>query len=506
MKLYLVINFILLLGVSCSTACAAGMTYAPINIATARVIVNKIYQTVGGAGRPCPKVIETTAPGVVAQYFAGEIQINPKLFQVCASFGEASEDALAIVLGHEMDHFFKKNNVSGYANFHLYPSDPATKEEADADVNGLFYAFICGYDKAGEIFDDFITKVYDTFNLEGGNTHPPLKTRKAANEQIRQTARWASDIFETANCLAVMRQYQPALVCYRRLRMMHDGVEIAYNEALINLLELLDDGNQRLVNFFYPIELADESFFSKVRNTDGAIPDLIRERLAALESDFNTLSAQNPDFERARLTAFSIRVLLGETRTILPQLEQARILATEPLYEEKLILLQAIAAAKNDDKATATRLLTELASQSPMPQHRHLARLNLACLEPGIVLHKATGKCISPAPVVDGIGQTINTAELLERKGFYPLYHDSRDGYQFHHSKEKSSTLMALKSTYSGYVFQRLKNVPPLNDYQKQAHWTYGAGAYLYLPDCKMILRLSAKGQVLSCLKVITLL
>jgi len=476
---------------------------ANVTLATAQDIVNNIYQAVGGAGRACPKVVVSTAPNVVARYFAGQIQINPKLFEVCASFGTNAEDALAIVLGHEMDHFFKKSNVPGDADFHLYPSDPATKEEADADVNGLFYAFLCGYDGAGEIFENFIAKVYDAFKLENDHAHPPLNTRRAAYAQIRGTARWASDIFETANCLALMGQHQPALACYRRLRMLHDGVELAYNEALIKLFELLDDGNQRLDPFFYPIELADESLFSKVRNTGGTIPDLVRERLDALEHDFSALSAQNPNFERARLAAFSVRVLLGQTKGIVPQLEQARVSAAERSYREKLLLLQAIAEAKNGDEATAKRLLNELA-QSRIPQHRHLAHLNLACLEPGKALPKAPGKCLSPAPEVDGIGDSFNMKEL-DKDNFYDLYHNRRGDYQFYHSKKKSSTLLALRGAYSGYVFQRLNNVPPLQDYSKQAYWTYGAGAYLYLPDCGMILRLSANGQVISCLKVIAL-
>lgn len=502
-KTWFVLCCMLLPGLWCRAGYVTPEPPGSLNLAIAQGIVNKIYQTVGGAGRPCPKVVETTAPEVVAQYFAGEIQVNPKLFQVCASFGAAAEDALAIVLGHEMDHFFKKSAMSGYANFHLYPSDPATKEEADADVNGLFYAFICGYNRAGDIFDDLITKIYVAFKLDGGNTHPPLKTRQAANEQIRQAARWASDIFETANCLVVLQKYDLALACYQRLRMVHDGVELAYNEALIKLFDLLDDGNQRLDNFFYPLEPADESFFSKVRNTEGAIPDFVRERLDALGSDFNTLSAQHPDFERARLAAYSIRVLLGETRAIIPQLEQARITAAEPSYKEKLILLQAIAAAKNGEVATAKQMLSKLASQSRIPQHRHLAGLNLACLEAGNAHPKAPGKCLLPVPEVDGIGQTIPLAEL-DRKNFHDLFHDGRGGYKFHHADGNASTLMALKSTYTNRVFQRLKTVPPLLDYHKQVRWNLGSGAYLFLPDCQLILRLSANGQVISCLKVIT--
>ena len=106
---------------------------------------------------PSLKILPEGSPRVVAQYIASPsptVQVDETVFDLCMSLGKDSANGLAIILSHELAHYYNDHNwCSDYAfalrntalgsALNKVSKESKIEKESIADSYGLFYSNLC---------------------------------------------------------------------------------------------------------------------------------------------------------------------------------------------------------------------------------------------------------------------------------------------------------------------------------------------------------------------------
>lgn len=256
------------------------------------------------------KISPANSPKIVAQYIAypsATIEIDEDLYDICMGFGKDSLNALAIVLSHELAHYYNDHNwCSDYA-FALQNStlgktlvkvskETKIEKESIADSYGLFYASIAGYHPF-EIFSPLLDKVYSHYKLpEIVQGYPSRKERKEINLVQKEKIEKLVPVFEAGIILLHLKYYEEAGVCFEYLTRFFPGREMYNNLGVCKLFQALDYKPFDSLNFIYPIEIDASSriFQNRERGNEEGITNkenkfnaLYKEAKAAFEKSIS---------------------------------------------------------------------------------------------------------------------------------------------------------------------------------------------------------------------------
>lgn len=187
-------------------------------------------------------------------YHDNYILIEESLYDLLIeSFGEQGTDALAMILGHELAHFYKDHKWgfdfgSSYAdtetgrniskNSKTYQR--ILEREAQADDYGGFYCFLAGFDSY-KIAPDVLKSIYVHYKLdENLKGYPSLAERQSIAERSTENLRQILPLFELANNLLVIKKYTLAGRLYEKLAEEYPGREIYNNLGVAYTLAALD--------------------------------------------------------------------------------------------------------------------------------------------------------------------------------------------------------------------------------------------------------------------------
>jgi hypothetical protein len=147
----------------CSFSC---FSFAQPNANTekqVRLVFNQLISVYGSA-KPAPelKVDKYTLP---ASYIANPkptIKVDLSLYKLCQTFGKDSLNAIAVVLSHELTHYYNDHTFCSdyaFANFKsnadlqkkigLASYNARVDKESEADIKGFFYAAAAGFQPHG---------------------------------------------------------------------------------------------------------------------------------------------------------------------------------------------------------------------------------------------------------------------------------------------------------------------------------------------------------------------
>lgn len=226
------------------------------------------------------------------------ITLEERTYDVCAGFGKDRDKALAIILGHELIHFYEKHGFRrGFAiefnnlqiGMTLEQIDDYITNETEADYLGGFLAYTAGFD----LFDrqpDLIAGVYKAYNLPDKLAiYPSLQDRQAMSRLIMKKIDLLADPFEMANLMTILGHYSQARVLYNYVLQEYQSREIFNNLGVVTLLEVLSKDNEKM---HYPIELdlstrssRGSSGFASIR--EQLLHSAIRQFDAAINLDVN---------------------------------------------------------------------------------------------------------------------------------------------------------------------------------------------------------------------------
>lgn len=169
----------------------------------------------------------------------GKIFISTKAYALCQALGKDSLAALAFILGHEYDHYEKREPKC--KRFLFNDASVLDKEkETQADLMGNMYARLAGFSPC-EVIDSFFLHLYKAFGKDTSLPgYPTLDERIAMAKAQCFLAESYVDTFNFANLLMLTQHYEPASHLYKNLSYLFGSREMYFNAGIAHLHQVLN--------------------------------------------------------------------------------------------------------------------------------------------------------------------------------------------------------------------------------------------------------------------------
>lgn len=255
--------------------------YAPKPISgykkeVANEVYKRLIRATGDYNTAVPTFVMNDGKEVVAWMDpkASVIGLEEKAYDICASFGADSLNALAAILAHEVIHHYEKHDWNRHFAQQNEVEEAVSMEEilpyeTQADHLGGLLAFSAGFDTY-RVNSKFLSRVYEEYGFEQKlSGYPSLETRMKMVDNTIKELHQIKQVWETARLLSFIEEHELAADYYQYVLKTYQGYEV-YNNAGVNaalaalqlfeadewsyILPLELDGNARLdqVNFRAP--------------------------------------------------------------------------------------------------------------------------------------------------------------------------------------------------------------------------------------------------------------
>ncbi|MCB9331359.1 MAG: hypothetical protein H6574_09775 [Lewinellaceae bacterium] len=294
----------------------------------ALAIYNRLVAARGDYRFPVPdfKLTDDVAQVASMDYGKLEIVLEKKAYEVCASFGDNADAAIAFLLGHELTHYYEKHAwrsgfVSEFKGLDIGKKLDLEKDtmliddiahETEADYLGGFLAYSAGYglfDKGGEVIKKLYV-AYDMVKEDPLTGYPSLADRQALSARTAQNLESLIQVFDMANLLTVIGNYSDAYEYYRYVLMQYQSREIYNNLGVTAILDAMQYFKESELKYRYPVELDLTSSASKGSSGAGSVRNnLLRQAIL----HFDAAISLDPDYAPAYLNKACAYALLDDT-------------------------------------------------------------------------------------------------------------------------------------------------------------------------------------------------
>jgi tetratricopeptide (TPR) repeat protein len=262
------------------------------------------------------------------------IGIVDSTVNLCLKFGSDSLDALAVVLGHELAHFYRSDTIA--ADFpHAFASAPmydalksrASREErvaieTDADLFGGFYGCLAGYNTLG-VNARVLDGVYKTFHLSENLTgYLNLEERQAIARGTRDSLSKLIPIVDAGTCLFALGNYTESARCFDLVMRKFPSRDMFNNAGVARALEAIKISQPHAMPLPYPFEFdVDMRPRSQgSRHSRGLPTEADRQKalfrlnlLLAAKEDFRQAQRRDPGYAIALVNLACTYDLLGDS-------------------------------------------------------------------------------------------------------------------------------------------------------------------------------------------------
>ena len=283
------------------------------------------------------------------------INLGEGIYDLTRTFGKDSINALALVLGHELAHFYKDHGWGysfGTANEYLKVSEkiyklqltPAHKveKESQADYYGGLFGYMAGYNTLA-VGADFFSKFYATAKVPDVTTgYPTKQERMSICDNSLALLKQLIPVYEAANYLVLLGEYEKAASLYDHIMVTFPSREIYNNEAAayaMAALGLFEDGQ---IKYLYPFTI-DSDTRMNAGGQKGLGEDKEQKRKEYLETARDLLenaTKMDKEYAASFLNLALVYELLGEKELALAMAGKAYSLAEK----EKNIMMMANAS------------------------------------------------------------------------------------------------------------------------------------------------------------------
>ncbi len=290
-------------------------------------VYNRLVQARGDFRYPVPDFVMRREERQIAamNYERLEVVLEETAYEVCATYGDEAEAAIAFLLGHELTHYYEKHGWRrGFVADHkdldigikLDSLADKVANETEADYLGGFLSYSAGFGLF-EKGDDLIAKLYKAYKLDQLSpedkakmeaVYPSLADRQKLAARSAQKLALLVDVFDMANLLAAIGNYTEAYEYYRYILMQYQSREIYNNLGVTAVLDALQYFNPTELKFRFPLELDLESSASKGDGMATNRNKLLRQAIF----HFDAAISLDPDYAPAYLNKASAFALLGD--------------------------------------------------------------------------------------------------------------------------------------------------------------------------------------------------
>jgi tetratricopeptide (TPR) repeat protein len=307
-----------------------------------------------GSSKPAPHldiVYDKTKKIKPAEYITQSlkptIRIDAYLYTLCRTYGKDSLNAIAIVLSHELAHYYGDHLFcSDYAyairntNKTLAPElrnsslSSRIEKETEADRNGFFYAAAAGFSPFG-LQSDLIDKIYTEYGLPDVQLgYPTKQERKNIARTSEEEANRLYGYFKTGLKALEDKKYDDAITAFEQA-----NSKIPYRENYNNLgvaktlkaleMKVLSKGEfDTPKRFQYPLEVDNTSRLKKEGTRSSGDRQTMEILLVAAQKDFEEAIRLDPTYTKSHINLACVYDLQGKHLS-------ARAEITEKLSKEQ---------------------------------------------------------------------------------------------------------------------------------------------------------------------------
>ncbi len=288
------------------------------------------------------------------------IYLEEKAFDVCMSFGADSLSAVAVLIAHEAMHFFKKHGgSSGFAcaffETEATLDDVKEKQETEADLWGLFTAYLAGYEVA-ELTPKMLNLLYKKYGLDDETPgYPSLQTRQKMFARSLQKLQDLTALYEAGNYLVMLGEHDKAAACFQNILEDYQSQEM-YNNLGVALASYAASLFDNLP--VYPFEIDLQSRLYRKPPPFGLAPEDIKKYwLQEAEKVLLDALELKPDYVPALLNLAIVYDMQGRHEEARSSITKARQLPLNGSQDDHLAVLEAIVEWHDGNTGLARNIL-----------------------------------------------------------------------------------------------------------------------------------------------------
>lgn len=299
------------------------------------------------------------------------VTIDTYLFTICRSFGKDSLNALSVVIGHELAHYYNEHSFCTDFAFAIRNKNEVFSKkvklidknqkiiyETQADDKGLFYAAIAGYEPF-EVQPKLLDAIYTQYQLKDAENYPTKAQRKEIAKNALLKAKRLYDTFILGLKYIQEKNYDKAIEAFNTVnndfpsRENYNNLGVAKTRKALDLKESNAIDKASPERFLYPIEIENKSRLNKeiTRSLDDN-SEVIEQLLKDAQNDFQEAIRLDPNFTKGYINLACVLDLLGNyPKSIGTILELSK--DKQYIIEAKRILAIAYFHDKQENKANA---------------------------------------------------------------------------------------------------------------------------------------------------------
>ena len=218
-----------------------------------------------------------------------KIQVDASLVTIFRGFGKDSLNALAVVLSHELAHYYSDHSFCSDYAFAVKGQSKSLSDtlkslstqekiikETEADQKGFFYAAAAGFPPFG-VQSKVLDEIYSAYGMKDTNSdYPSKQERKGIALTAEEKARDLYNTFQSGLRWMVEKNYEKAIEAFEEANSYIPFRENYNNMGVARALMALDLKDPDYAEkefpdrFLYPLEIDNQSRLKKelIRGTD----------------------------------------------------------------------------------------------------------------------------------------------------------------------------------------------------------------------------------------------
>jgi tetratricopeptide (TPR) repeat protein len=306
------------------------------------------------------------------------VTIDTYLFTICRSYGKDSLNALSVIIGHELAHYYNEHSFCTDFAFAIRNKNEVFSKkvklidknqkiiyETQADDKGLFYAAIAGYEPF-EVQPKLLDAIYTQYQLKDADGYPTKVQRKEIAKNALLKAKKLYETFALGLKYIQEKNYDKAIEAFNIVnndfpsRENYNNLGVAKTRKALDLKAPSTIEKENPDRFLYPLEIENKSRLS-IEITRGGLDDSSEEieyLLKVAQKDFQEAIRLDPSYTKGYINLACVYDLLENPNAAIGTIKGLKPIEKQNTIEAKRIL--AIAYYHNNQEELAVAIWNAL--------------------------------------------------------------------------------------------------------------------------------------------------
>jgi tetratricopeptide (TPR) repeat protein len=306
------------------------------------------------------------------------VTIDAYLFTICRSFGKDSLNALSVVIGHELAHYYNEHSFCTDFAFAIRNKNEVFSKkvklidknqkiiyETQADDKGLFYAAIAGYEPF-EVQPKLLDAIYTQYQLKNTDGYPTKVQRKEIAKNALLKAKRLYETFTLGLKYIQEKNYDKAIEAFNTVnndfpsRENYNNLGVARTLKALQFKVITSEEIHYPERFLYPLEIENKSRLIRegsTRANDSTRKIQFEDLLNEAQKNFQEAIRLDTQFTKGYVNLTCVYELLGKYNLALGTIEE---LTKDEQNSREVLRVLAIIYYHNKSENKANEIWGEL--------------------------------------------------------------------------------------------------------------------------------------------------